>query len=257
MSKNKLNSYLNYRMKVTVDDGRVLSGILMGFDKHMNLCIADCEEFRKVGKGKAAKKEGEAPKDVKMEGEGKKVKADEEREEKRALGFIVLRGECIVSMTVEGPPPRGDGKGSRRGGGGGAQAGSGVGRAAGRGIAMPVASAAVGRAPAGLSGPTAGVGAPAPAVMMPQGMSFPGMPPIPPQVLAGMAAAAAGRGLPFPMPPGMTLPAGMPQMPMPPGMARGMPPGMPVMPQLPPGFRGFPPGMMPTVIPGMPQPPPQ
>ena len=64
--------WVNYRMRVTLHDSRVLVGTFMAFDKHMNLVLGDCEEFRRI-----------VPK--------KKVKALR-NEEKRTWG--VLRGGC-------------------------------------------------------------------------------------------------------------------------------------------------------------------
>jgi small nuclear ribonucleoprotein B and B' len=175
--------YIGYRMRITLQDSRCVVGTFMAFDRHMNMILGDSEEFRKIKKRKGA---GMA----------------EEREERRALGLIILRGDAVVSLSIEGPPPPDPSEKMMPGG-------PGVGRAVGRG--MPVAPMA---APAaGLAGPIRGVGGPAPSMMMPPR----GMPPPPGMMPPGM------------MPPGM-MPPGM----MPPGM---MPPGM-----MPPGMMGMPPG---------------
>jgi small nuclear ribonucleoprotein B and B' len=196
MSKtSKLYQFINYRIRVTLQDNRTLVGKFMAFDKHMNLVLGDCEEYRKI-----------VPK-------GKK---GEEREQKRTLGLVLLRGEMIISMTVEGPPPQDDSRVkallSR-----GVQPPPGTAQPVGRGITVPTTNAPM----PGLTGPI-----PTPLVGMNPTAPFPGRGgPVPPPGIVPPFPPPGGRGVPGMIPP---FPGGR-GIPPPPG-GRGIPP--------PPGGRG-------------------
>lgn len=82
-----------------------------------------------------------------------------QREERRVLGLIILRGEEIVSLVLEGPPPAEEQQPLNAKN---AAPGVGMAKAVGRGMAMPAAPAP------GLSGPARGVGGPAPGMMLPK-----------------------------------------------------------------------------------------
>ena len=82
-------SLINWRMKITINDGRSFVGQMLAFDRHMNLVLADCEEFRRV---RPKKKQGE-------------TETPAMQDMKRTLGLVILRGETVVSLSVEGPPP--------------------------------------------------------------------------------------------------------------------------------------------------------
>ena len=223
MSKSsKFLQWINFRVRVTIQDTRMLVGTFLAFDKHMNLVLADTEEFRRI----KSKKEG-VP----------------EREVRRALGLVLLRGDSIIHMSAEAQPSQP----TRRIG---ENVGKGKAQSMGRGVAV----APVGQAPAGLAGPGRGVGAPGMSNMLPTGKAVsaaPSRPPPPVPPVGASMASAPGSGMPMPPPPGMPMgmPPGIrPPMPPPGGMPMGM--GMQPDPQdqsrtHPPPPPGLPPGIRP------------
>ena len=80
-------------MRITVLDGRQLVGRFLAFDRHMNIVLGDAEEFRRLPP--------------------KKGVPEADREVRRPLGLVLIRGESVISLTVEGPPPTDDRRGKR------------------------------------------------------------------------------------------------------------------------------------------------
>ncbi|KAI9713012.1 MAG: hypothetical protein M1828_001486 [Chrysothrix sp. TS-e1954] len=199
--QGKMQNLINYRMRVTLNDGRQMTGQMLAFDKHMNLVLADTEEFRRVKK-----------KPTKNQAPGSAPAAIQETEEKRTLGLTILRGTNIVSLTAESPPPADPSARLGTSAPGGApaptmQAGPGISKPAGRGL------------PVGLTGPAAGVGGP--------GAGFGGFQP-PPFGRGGPPGFPPQGFPPGGPPPGFQPGPGAPGFP-PPGQGRGFPP---------PGFGG-------------------
>jgi len=153
---------INWRVKITINDGRAFVGQMLAFDRHMNLVLADCEEFRRV---RPKKKQGE-------------TETPAIQEMKRTLGLVILRGETVVSLSVEGPPPVVDEDKKSA-----LPVGPGRGMPAGRGMGMmpPGPPGGFGLGPPGMSGPPPGFRPPG----FPPGMPGPGFPPGPPPGFGG------------------------------------------------------------------------
>eukprot|EP00920_Eleutheroschizon_duboscqi_P031572 GHVT01076140.1.p1 GENE.GHVT01076140.1~~GHVT01076140.1.p1 ORF type:complete len:183 (-),score=45.77 GHVT01076140.1:741-1289(-) len=181
----------------------MLVGTFLAFDRHMNMVLADCEEYRRV-QVKASSGSSSASGSSPGGAAAASAVVMEDKEIKRSLGFLLLRGENIVSFTAEAPPaptPKKAGEGP--------VAGPGLGVPAGRG--MPVAPLA-GAPPMGLVAPVRGIGGPAASLMMPTGARPPGAP----QMLMGQ---------PMGMPPAAMMRMTVPQMPAParPAPSQGQP----------------------------------
>ncbi|KAH7368346.1 hypothetical protein B0T11DRAFT_276868 [Plectosphaerella cucumerina] len=131
--QGKMAGYINYRMRVTLNDGRQMTGQMLAFDKHMNLVLADTEEFRRI---KRKQNKPAAP------GASGSAGQTIETEEKRTLGLTIVRGAQIVSLSVESEPPADPsarlGKSAPGGISSSLAAGPGVARPAGRGAAAPL-----------------------------------------------------------------------------------------------------------------------
>ncbi|CDO92045.1 unnamed protein product [Kluyveromyces dobzhanskii CBS 2104] len=90
--ETKLSDLIDYRIRVATHDGRVYIGQLMAFDAHMNLVMGDCVEERLAHKQLKAvlKSGGDLSSNVQVE--------------RRTFGLMILRGEHVLSTSVESPP---------------------------------------------------------------------------------------------------------------------------------------------------------
>lgn len=105
--------------------------------QHMNLVLADTEEFRRVKR------------------RGDKAGQTVETEEKRTLGLAIVRGAYIVSLSVESPSPADPsarlGKSAPGGIPSALAAGPGVAKPAGRGAPAPSLAVSIFLMPKALS----------------------------------------------------------------------------------------------------------
>lgn len=82
--KSRLLQMINCRVKVILTDGKYMIGQLLAYDKHMNLVIDDCEEFRNT----------------------KSKTKENSKELRRSLGLVVIRGENVMSLIPDEGFPR-------------------------------------------------------------------------------------------------------------------------------------------------------
>jgi small nuclear ribonucleoprotein B and B' len=80
--RSKFLQWIDFRVRLTIQDGRMMVGTFLAFDKHMNIVLADTEEYRIT----------------------KTNKTGTQKQIKRTLGLVIIRGENIISLTAEAPP---------------------------------------------------------------------------------------------------------------------------------------------------------
>lgn len=86
-----MSDLINFRIKIITIDNRTYLGTLLSFDKHMNLVLSDTEESRITKKSYSQLK--------------KHTPNVEPVYDKRNLGLIILRGDQVVSFTIESNAP--------------------------------------------------------------------------------------------------------------------------------------------------------
>lgn len=85
--------HLHEGVRVTLHDARTLSGKLRAFDKHMNIVLAECRETVRLPPQRRADQEEEEKE--------RERRASPARAAGRELGLVVIRGENVVSVTLE------------------------------------------------------------------------------------------------------------------------------------------------------------
>lgn len=85
-----MSDLINYRVKIITIDNRIFVGQLLAFDKYLNLVLSDTEESRITKKSYQ---------------QLVNTKSGQPEYERRSLGLIILRGEQIISLSIESPPP--------------------------------------------------------------------------------------------------------------------------------------------------------
>ena len=68
--RSKFLQWIDFRVRITIQDGRMMVGTFLAFDKHMNIVLADTEEFRII----------------------KTDKSGVHKQIKRTLGLVIIRG---------------------------------------------------------------------------------------------------------------------------------------------------------------------